>query len=128
MTKDRATEGIKDNDVESEIRGDSPSAGLAIENSRHQLRFGESKKSENTTNAIDGGPQTSPRRAAQDLPGASGGSRDSWNSMIHRGSPEQPDRHGTARHYQADGPAKRVEPASDLSGKEKRISPSKGTA
>ena len=38
------------------------------------------------------------RRFAQDLPGASRGSRQRWRSMINEGSPEQPDKDGTARH------------------------------
>jgi hypothetical protein len=43
-------------------------------------------------------PENIPRRFAQDLPGASGGSRQRWRSMINGGSPEQPDKDGTARH------------------------------
>ncbi|MBG1231478.1 hypothetical protein [Aestuariivirga litoralis] len=54
---------------------------------------------------------------AQDLPGASRGSRDRWKSMINGGSPEQPDKDGTARHDQADAPAKPVAPEADLSGR-----------
>ena len=38
------------------------------------------------------------RRFGQDLPGASRGSRQRWRSMINEGSPEQPDKDGTARH------------------------------
>ena len=39
-------------------------------------------------------------RFAQDLPGASRGSRKRWRSMINGGSPEQPNKDGTARHDQ----------------------------
>ena len=46
-------------------------------------------------------PENLQRRFAQDLPGASGGSRQRWRSMINGGSPEQPDKDGTARHDQA---------------------------
>lgn len=62
-------------------------------------------------------PENTIDRAAQDLPGASGGSRDRWRSMIHGGSPEQPDKDRTARHDQADAPAKPVNPKADLSGR-----------
>lgn len=43
-------------------------------------------------------PENIPHRFAQDLPGASGGSRQRWRSMINGGSPEQPDKDGTVRH------------------------------
>jgi hypothetical protein len=43
-------------------------------------------------------PGNSRRKFAQDLPGASQGSRQRWRSMINGGSPEQPDKDGTARH------------------------------
>ena len=54
-------------------------------------------------------PANSRRKFAQDLPGASQGSRQRWRSMINGGSPDQPDKDGTARHDQApELPAKPV--------------------
>ena len=126
MPKNPITKGFKDNDVEAEIRGDTPSAGLAIETSRHKMRFGEYKNSQARPNSIDGGPEAIHRPAAQDLPGASGGSRQRWRSMINGGSPEQPDKDGTARHDPyPDLPAKPVQPGADLSGRGERVSPHK---
>ena len=66
------------------------------------------------------------RRFAQDLPGASRGSRQRWRSMINGGSAELPDKDGTARlDPYPDLPAKPVEPGADLSGIGEHVSPHK---
>ena len=65
MSKDSMS---NDNAAATEIVGDTPSPGLAIETSRHKMRFGEPPAD---VNSIDGGPEKNHRRAAQDLPGAS---------------------------------------------------------
>ena len=68
------------------------------------------------------------RRFAQDLPGASRGSRQRWRSMIKGGSAEPPDKDGAARHdLYPDLPAKPVEPGADLSGRGEHVSPHKKT-
>ena len=83
-------------------------------------------KGRKTEDATSSRPENSERRFAQDLPGASGGSRQRWRSMINGGSAEQPDRDGTARHDQApDLPAKPVKSDADLVRHEERVSPQK---
>jgi hypothetical protein len=59
-------------------------------------------------------PEKDHRRFAQDLPGASRGSRQRWRSMINGGSHEQPDKDGKVRHDQTtDLPIKPDAPKQD---------------
>ena len=63
-------------------------------------------------------PKENPRRFAQDLPGASTGSRQRWRSMINGGSPEQPDKDGDVNHDRTtDLPIKPNAPKRDTSGR-----------
>ena len=83
-------------------------------------------KGRKTEDATSSRPENSERRFAQDLPGASGGSRQRWRSMINRGSAEQPDRDGTARHDPApDLPAAPVQSHADSVETEERVFPQK---
>jgi hypothetical protein len=70
-----------------------------------------------TDEPVANNPENIRRRFAQDLPGASGGSRQRWRSMINGGSPEQPDKDGTAHHDQTtDLPIKPKAPKPEMSG------------
>ncbi len=61
---------------------------------------------------------------AQDLPGASRGSRQRWRSMINGGAADQPDKDVTARHDPpSELPARPVQPGANLSGIGEHVSP-----
>ncbi len=55
-----------------------------------------------TEDSLSNHPDDYRHKFGQDMPGASRGSRQRWRSMINEGSPEQPDKDGTARHDRSD--------------------------